>query len=160
MHTHFIGGLFRVTLVVAFGFSPQNFGRWWDLWMILCHCMNVGSVVAIPWAGGETQPLSHAKELFQLCTQQAAGTQKLQAWVPSLSSEPPGETFTSIMFSRCADPDESDAGCWGADFSFGQTDSLTHRLNVLLQDYTMGSPCPKSSCRTLTMPAQLKYVVF
>ncbi len=29
------------------------------------------------------------------------------------------------------------------DFSFGQTDSLTHRLNVLLQDYTDGFAVPK-----------------
>ena len=39
-----------VTLVVAFGFLPQNFGRY------------VGSVVGIPCSGGDTQTLPHAKE--------------------------------------------------------------------------------------------------
>ena len=39
-----------VTLVVAFGFLPQNFGRY------------VGSVVGIPCSGGDTQTLPHAKK--------------------------------------------------------------------------------------------------
>ena len=40
------------------------------------------------------------------------------------------------LMSRMLDAEE-------LDFSFGQTDSLTHRLNVLLQDYTDGFAVPK-----------------
>ena len=53
--------LVRVTLVVAFGFLPQNFGRWQGPTMVLRHSMNTGSVVGIPWGGGDTRTLPHAK---------------------------------------------------------------------------------------------------
>ena len=46
--------------------------------------------------------------------------------------------FTGVptLMSRMLDAEE-------LDFSFGQTDSLTHRLSVLLQDYTDGFAVPK-----------------
>ena len=40
--------LVRVTLVVAFDFLPQNFGRWGNLRVVLSHSMNAGSVVRVP----------------------------------------------------------------------------------------------------------------
>ena len=95
--------------------------------------MNVGSVVVIPWGDGDTQTLSRAKELFELFATHRQLTQKVQAWAPSLSSEPPGETFSTILFSRRADPDESDAGCGGAGLQFrtdGLADAQTERVTA------------------------------
>ena len=53
--------------------------------------------------------------------------------VPNNTSEALG---VPTLMSRMLDAEE-------LDFSFGQTDSLTHRLNVLLQDYTDGFAVPK-----------------
>ena len=56
--------LIRVTLVVAFGFLPQQFGRWWGP----TNSLNAGSEVGIPWGGGDIQTLPYAKNLFELFT--------------------------------------------------------------------------------------------
>ena len=49
MEVCMIGGLLElVTLLVAFWFLPQNFGRWWGQQMVLCRFMNACSVVRIP----------------------------------------------------------------------------------------------------------------
>ena len=53
--------------------------------------------------------------------------------VPNSTSETLG---VPTLMSRMLDAEE-------LDFSFGQTDSLTHRLHVLLQDYTDGFAVPK-----------------
>ena len=51
--------------MVAFGFLSQHFGRWRGL----CHSMNEGSVVGIPWGGGDTQTLTYVKEfVWTFCT--------------------------------------------------------------------------------------------
>ena len=68
----------RVTLVITFAFLSQNF--WGEgggnLWMVLCHSVNAGSVVGIPWGPGETQTLPYAKEfeLFALTGSRDAKT--------------------------------------------------------------------------------------
>ena len=48
--------------MVAFGFLPQNFVRWRDLQMVLCHSMNAGSVVGIHSGDVDTQTIPYAKE--------------------------------------------------------------------------------------------------
>ncbi len=53
--------------------------------------------------------------------------------VPNTTSEALG---VPTLMSRMLDAEE-------LDFSFGQSDSLTHRLNVLLQEYTDGFAVPK-----------------
>ena len=53
--------------------------------------------------------------------------------VPTSTSEALG---VPTLMSRMLDAEE-------LDFSFGQTDSLTHRLNTLLQEYTDGFAVPK-----------------
>ena len=53
--------------------------------------------------------------------------------VPTATSEALG---VPTLMSRMLDVEE-------LDFSFGQSDSLTHRLNVLLQEYTDGFAVPK-----------------
>ena len=53
--------------------------------------------------------------------------------IPNATSESLG---VPTLMSRMLDAEE-------LDFSFGQSDSLTHRLNVLLQDYTDGFAIPK-----------------
>ena len=75
-----------------------------DLWMVLCHSMNVGSVV-------ETlKPYLMPKKLCELFALTGGGDAKpsdpsvcVQAWVlvPSLVSEPPGETFTNYFLVLC-----------------------------------------------------------
>ena len=50
-------GASLVTLVVAFGFLLQNFGRWrGPMNGTLCHSMDGGSVVGTPWGGGIVKP--------------------------------------------------------------------------------------------------------
>ena len=44
--------------MVAFGFLPQQFGRWWGP----TNSLNAGSEVGIPWGGGDIQTLPYAKE--------------------------------------------------------------------------------------------------
>ena len=51
-----------MTLGVDLGFLSHNFGRWWKR-MVLCHSLNAGSVVGIPWGDGDTQTLPCAKEI-------------------------------------------------------------------------------------------------
>ena len=55
--------------------------------------------------------------------------------VPTSTSEVLG---VPTLMSRMLDIEE-------LDFSFGQSDSLTHRLSVLLQEYTDGFAVPKVS---------------
>ena len=47
-----------------------------DLRMVFCHFMNVGSVVGIPWGGGDTQTLLYAKKfVWTFLHSQIAGVQ-------------------------------------------------------------------------------------
>ena len=47
----------------AFGFLPQNFGRWWGPTNgTFFHSIKADSVVEIPLGGGDTKTLSYAKE--------------------------------------------------------------------------------------------------
>ena len=57
--------LVRVNLVVVYGFWPNILGGGRDLRMVFCHSMKAGSVVVIPWSGGDTQTLPHAKNLLE-----------------------------------------------------------------------------------------------
>ena len=82
-----------VTIVVAFGFLPKQFERCMDLWMVLCPSMKSGLVV------GAVKPYLRKRICLNFLHSQAAGTQKLQAWV--LAPEPLGETFTIFFFSKC-----------------------------------------------------------
>ena len=47
---------------MVLGFSPQNLGGGRDIWIILCHSMNAGPVVEIPWGSRDTQTLPYTKE--------------------------------------------------------------------------------------------------
>ena len=58
--------LVRVTLVVAFDFLLQHFGSWSDIWMVLYHSVKAGSVVGIPWGGGNTQIVPYEKNLYEI----------------------------------------------------------------------------------------------
>ena len=50
-------------------FCPKILGGGGDLRMVLCHSMNAGSVVGIPWGGGDTRTLSYTKKLvWTFCT--------------------------------------------------------------------------------------------
>ena len=42
-----IGGSFRVTLVVGFGFCSHNFGNWWGPMNAIIHSMSIDEVVVI-----------------------------------------------------------------------------------------------------------------
>ena len=44
-----------------------------DLQMVLCHYINAGLVVGIPWDGGSTQSLPYAKEFWAFCTRRWQG---------------------------------------------------------------------------------------
>ena len=59
----------RFSFVVASGFLPQNFRRWWGPLNDICHCMNVGWLVGTLRSGGTLKPCllnSHLFELFVL----------------------------------------------------------------------------------------------
>ena len=47
----------RVTLMVAFGFCPKRLGCGRDLWMLFCHSMTQGGVVATIRGGGDIQTI-------------------------------------------------------------------------------------------------------
>ena len=49
--------LVKVTLVVAFGFLLQNFGRWLGPMNVICHSVNVDGVVVLFGGGGNTSAL-------------------------------------------------------------------------------------------------------
>ena len=56
--------------------------------------MNAGSVVGIPWGGGDIQTLPYAKELLELIALKGEGDGKnlgTRTW----AHEPPGENFTT-----------------------------------------------------------------
>ena len=48
--------------MVAYGFCSKISGGGRDLQMVLCHSMNTGSVMGIPYSGGDTQTLPYAKQ--------------------------------------------------------------------------------------------------
>ena len=54
--------------MVAYRFFPKILGGGRDLQMVLCHSMNTGSVMGIPYSGEDTQTLPYAKqfEIFAL----------------------------------------------------------------------------------------------
>ena len=60
-------------------FTRKLLGGGGDLRMILCHSMNTGSVMAIPWGGGDTQtlPTLYKKICLNFLYWQVVGTQKL-----------------------------------------------------------------------------------
>ena len=47
----------KVTLVIAFGFLPQNFGMVVGACIVFCHSVSAVSVVRTPTVGGGTQTL-------------------------------------------------------------------------------------------------------
>ena len=62
-------------------FCPKNLGDSGDLWIVLCHSLNAGSALGIPWGGGNTQTLPYAKECLKFLHSQGpyeAGTKKLR----------------------------------------------------------------------------------
>ena len=59
---------------VALALGPKILRDGCDLWVVFCHSMNAGSVVGIPWGGGDTQTLPYAKEfVLKNCTQRQQG---------------------------------------------------------------------------------------
>ena len=68
MRFNLIGGSCRVTLVVAFGFLLQNFGRWWSPkngTLSFYECMSVGCVVQTLTDGRDTQTLPAVINSFE-----------------------------------------------------------------------------------------------
>ena len=60
--------LVRVTLVVAFGFLPQNFGRWLVTYELSFYLKrNAASVVLTMLGSGDTQTLLDGKKNYSLC---------------------------------------------------------------------------------------------
>ena len=54
-------------------------------WMAICHSKDVGSVLDIPWSGGDTQTLPYAKEFcWTFCTDRCHVTQP--SWCPGTSA--------------------------------------------------------------------------
>ena len=72
-----------------------------DLRIIFCRSINARYVVEIPWGGGDTQNLSHAKEFIWIYALKDGGNTKTSgtsthALAPTprdCTHEPPGETF-------------------------------------------------------------------
>ena len=58
----FIGGSLESPWWLLLAFWPKILTGSRDLWIVLCHSMNAGSVVGIPWGGGDTQTLPYVKE--------------------------------------------------------------------------------------------------
>ena len=56
-------------------FCPKILGGGGDLWKVLCHSMNAGSVVVISWGGGDTQNLMQ-KNSFERFTFTGTGNTK------------------------------------------------------------------------------------
>ena len=52
----------NIFLMARFGFLPKILGGEGQVRMVLCHSVNAGSVVGIPWGVGYTQTLPYAKE--------------------------------------------------------------------------------------------------
>ena len=94
-------GSCRVTLLVAFGFLPQNFKMGRDLWMVLCHSMNAGWVVGILRGRGDTQILPAVINfIWNVCTQR-----QWECWhfalMPTFAPHTRAifETFTTFNFT-------------------------------------------------------------
>ena len=77
----------RVVLVIAFTFSPWNFGKYRDLWLVLLHSMNTD------WVVGTLKPYLLYSSLFELFA--LTGSETLKYLPQLLAPEPPGETFTA-----------------------------------------------------------------
>ena len=71
--------LVRVTFGVAFGFLAPKFWEVAETYeLFFCHFMNAGSVMGIPWGGGDTQIIPYAKEfIWTYCTQRWWGWKNL-----------------------------------------------------------------------------------
>ena len=144
MHNPFYWWHVRITLVVSFGFSPQNFGR------MVGPMNDTLSFYEGRFSGGDTMrwwvhrtPISYKRIVQTFCAHRQQGRKNFSR--ERHRSRPNHLVKLSLLFcflgvptlmSRMLDAEE-------LDFSFGQTDSLTHRLNVLLQDYTDGFAVPK-----------------
>ena len=75
----------RFTLVVVFGFLPQHFGKWCDLWMVLCHSefykfMLSGMDTQRWW--GPSHPTYCNKICFNFLHSQVVGTHLVKLSLP------------------------------------------------------------------------------
>ena len=69
MHGHVRGMATVRVLPYPALLSPKILGGGRDLRIVLCHSSNVGSLVRIPWDGGEIQTLPYAREfVWTFCT--------------------------------------------------------------------------------------------
>ena len=90
--------LVRVTLVVAFGFLPKNFGRWWGPMSSIFYFHNYrfsgGNTMMWWWHSNHTLCI---RICLNVLHSQVAETKNFQALalVPSLASEPPSGIFTT-----------------------------------------------------------------
>ena len=67
-------GLLQSTYWLLLAFCRKILGGVSNLSMVLCHSMNAGSMVGIPWCGGDTDILQYAKEfVWLLCTYRLQG---------------------------------------------------------------------------------------
>ena len=98
----YIWWLVRVTCVVAFGFLPQNFGRWWGPTSdTFCSHINAVGVVWTIKGGVDTQTLLAVKIFFELFalsgsrgTKTLAASSHARAWALEPNEQPGGISVT------------------------------------------------------------------
>ena len=91
-----------VALSNCFGFLPKILGGGGDIQMVLCHSINAGWVVGIPWGGVDTQtPPCEKESVWTFCTHKWRRSK-------SLVPKPPCETFTNYFvisfYAECFTP--------------------------------------------------------